>query len=70
MNENTVIRELTTDEILTVAGGQRMEACHARYLAPAQKYEPHKSFAENFVITVNYARAYYVCLQEGDRGIP
>jgi hypothetical protein len=70
MNENTVIRELTADELLTVAGGQRVEACHARYLAHVAKYEHNKSFAENFVINVNYARAYYVCLQEGDRGIP
>jgi hypothetical protein len=70
MTENTMIRKLTTDELLMVSGGSRMEACHARYLAPAVKWEYNKSFAQNLQNFANYALAYLGCVKEGDHGIP
>jgi hypothetical protein len=68
--DNTTLRQLTTDELLMVSGGNRMEACHARYLAPAARWEDNKTFAENIQTMVHYIQAYVTCVREGDFDIP
>jgi hypothetical protein len=59
---STMIRELSTSETLTVSGGDRMETCAARYLAPIAQLDKDATWNQHVKFAVAAIREYVQCV--------